>query len=288
MRRLGLATLALAMAACSNPVDDTENVLPTGDDPDTGGGTDTTGGSGDCDCVQVGDWYAFTQLELVSVDGDTETPLVDSLNGIWRDDLARGELNLLFEVTAVETDSVVVRAMSGARLTGGTDVCALEATSVEVTLPKARCAVGPSPEAGINIYSGTVDNPKSCSTTLPVQHAIPIERVVLEGNLTDTCDELVGGRVVSGVLAQDALGQICSCLQLGQSDATAEDCGRLDPAYDKTGCAGCNGNFTNLATLLPILGEPDWACETGTGGAGACVEAAFDASRLDVSVPPCP
>ena len=128
---------------------------------------------------------------------------------------------------------------------------------------------------------------KNCTTVLPVQHAIPVEQVILKGLMKSDCSAIEEGLVVSGVIGKAELLNVCTCLVLGAK--LSDDCGALDPNFvnDDGMCAGCNDTYINLEELLLGFGDLDYACTTLADGPGACIEGFYSAYRMDASPPVC-
>lgn len=279
-RRTWILLASLALGACSNPVDSSENTLPYQSELDTGGGDDVDVNSSvdGCACLAVGQWYRFDGLALTTLDGG-EHNVIETLNTLWQGDIAKNELNILVEVTAVSDAEVTVRGRVGARVDGTEDICAIDSSAQDFVFPRAGCVLKPSAPASINVYAGTETYPKNCSTTLPVKHAIPVDGAVLEGRLDEACEGIHDGNVPAGVLGQAELGQICTCLL--PANKPAEACGAPDATYAPDGaCPGCNANFQSLSALLLAFGEVSWSCQTTAGNPATCITASFSAARL--------
>ncbi|TNF36869.1 MAG: hypothetical protein EP329_04530 [Deltaproteobacteria bacterium] len=284
--RTWLSLALLALGACSNPVDDSENKLPYLSERDTAVADDVDATDGGCGCLAVGQWYRFDALVLTSLDGG-EHNVIETLNGLWAADISHNELNIMLEVTAVSDSEVTFRGAVGARVDGTEDVCVIDASSQTFVFPRSGCSLGPSAPASINVYAGTETYPKNCSTTLPVKHAIPVDGAVLEGRLDDACEGIHDGDVPAGVLGQADLGQICTCLLLPNDPA--EKCGALDASYGPDGaCPGCNDSYQSLSNLLTAFGEVSWSCQTTTGNPATCLTATFSAARLADAPASCP
>lgn len=291
-RTLALAALLLAgpsilAQACDGEVDKTPNYLP-GDDatsndistePDVAPDVPASA----CECLVVGNWFRFDQLQLVSVDGG-DHPVIATLNPLWADDIEKLELNILFEITEVSADEMVVRGVNGARDPGGT-FCVLEETAVEIRFPLDGCTLKASAPTQFNVYAGSKQFPKTCSQTLPVKHAIPISGAVLQANLEPGCTGFSFGFVPTGGLAESALNQLCTCITTG--DDLSDVCGELDPNFADSDCPGCNNKYLPLGGLLQSFGALEWKCKDDAGGPAACIEANWAASALDVTPPTC-
>ena len=315
MRRLA-TTLSLSLlilaTGCWNEPDNSYNVLPypdvecepghTGSGTDASGNTtpvppvtdagasadDATGGelTGPCSCLTVGDWYRFDTLGLTSLDGAVH-PVISTLNPLWVADMDAFELNILFEVTAVTQSTLTVRAINGARVGEEGDLCILEDTGVTFNFPREGCTLKGSDESAINVYAGDETHPKNCTTVLPVPHAIPVQQVILEAELSDSCDAINNGNVISGVIGEADLLGTCTCLLFGGDFSDA--CGELEADYvsDKGLCAGCNDTYVNLEELLNGFGPLDYLCTTLEEGPGVCLDGFFSAKRWDGTPPSC-
>jgi hypothetical protein len=284
---LWIALLTAGLMACDGDAEMTANILPWVDagaavEPDTG---DTTGGTGGvCDCFTEGMWFHFDSMVLETIGGG-DHPVIGTLNTLWAADISKSELNILFEVTSVTATNIEFRAMNAARITDtASDLCLLPNTEATFAMAREGCSFSESAESSINIYAGSVDNPKNCSTVLPVPHAIPVDRAVLSGEFSPTCDAITSGVVVSGALEETALDQVCACLLLG--DEMAETCGELDPNYEGD-CPGCNDGYQPLGTLLNAFGPVAFDCESASGAPAACITASFTASRWDTPLENC-
>ncbi len=278
LRSCSLA-LVLGLGACANPVDTTPNRLPSIDIPDTielDTAPSDASNSG-CECLAVGQWYRFDSLSLLTIDGG-DHPVLPTLNELWSSDIKANELNILLEIEAVSDAEVTARVVNGARIDGATDYCELTETAVTLVFPREGCKLLTSAESAFNVYAGTKTYPKSCSTTLPVKHAIPVSRARLEGTIKDDCSGIIAGKVPSGGLAQSALDQLCTCLLLpGQ---LAETCEALDASYAEAPCIGCNANYSSLGQLLTAFGDVGWTCQTETGTPAACITADYSATAV--------
>lgn len=283
-----LVASLVALGACSNPVDTGENKLPYQSEIDTAASddADTSATIDGCSCLAVGQWYRFDALELTSLDGG-EHNVIETLNGLWAADIAKNELNVTLEVTAVSDTEVTLRGTVGARVDGTEDICVIDSSAQDFVFPREGCHLKPSAPASINVYAGTESYPKNCSTQLPVKHVIPVDGAVLEGQLGDACEGIHDGNVPAGVLGQADLGKVCTCLLL--PDDPAEKCGELDASYAPDGaCPGCNDKFQSLSNLLTAFGEVSWSCQTTAGDPATCLTASFSAVRLAEAPASCP
>lgn len=299
-----LAVMGGLGAGCANATDSTLNKLPSSPRVDvvtdsrvdglTDSGADglgdtkpDTGPVGTCDCASVGDWYRFTTLAIDTLAGE-ENVLQSILNGLWADDIAAYSLNILIEVTAVTETEVRLRAVSGARVgePGSSEVCVLPGTEFEVIHPRSGCALKASQPTGINVFAGSTSKIKNCAPGLSPIHAIPARDLVLEATVSNDCSTITGGKVLSGVLTESALGSVCSCLK-----SVLEECSAIDPGYvAKNGtCGGCNSDFQDLKGLLTTAGGiKSFDCQSASGEPAICLSAHFEAKRMESSPSPCP
>ena len=285
---VGFGALVAGVATCSNPTDDSENVLPM--PAAAGDGHAGPASCGKCDCMKVGVWYRFDQLALTSIDGHTEHGLMNNLNDLWKADIAANQLNFYMEVKAVSDTEVTMRVVNGARIANGTEICLLDYTAVEVIHPRDGCCLGASKTTAMNVYAGTDLQPKNCAPSLPVKHAIPVGTAVLDTlvfpDAVDGCNEVTGA-VLSGSLPVASLEKICTCLS-----GTAEDCGDLDPGFTDgkaVGCAGCSSKYFNLMTLLSVFKPKlSFECTSADGKPAACLTARFSGVKIDAPPNSCP
>lgn len=306
--RRTLAPLALALVAmaggCDFPIDETLNRFPdvgrldadladaTPDrGPATDGGPEVDAMVETCDCIAVGEWYRFTSLFPTSLGGDTRHPLVFTLKNLWAKDIERFELNVLFQVTAVEGDRLTVTALNAARGELGTgEVCNLPETAVDLFFvrdPVDPCIVRMERPQKIHIYAGTPELPRNCAPTLPVRHAIPVSRIQLEARISPDCATLTEGKAIGAGIPEPDLANICTCPGVS---GPVEDCEPIDPGFVGGGCDGCNANFQNLRALMIALngGRPiDPQCPDEDGVPGVCIDASFTAARFDMNPPVC-
>lgn len=291
---LFVISLAFTLSlACSNELDLTPNVLPQPIDMsvevDRGEGM---GDMGDMnpdfdpcgDCLEVGAWYRFDELALKSLDGGAH-PVIALLNSFWRTDVSNHVLNILFEVRAINGDQVVIGAMNAAWVSEAeNDYCVLPSTAIEFTFTRTGCDIINQDPAGINIYAGSVEIAKNCSAGGVSDNAIPVRDVILGGSFTDECAKISEGTVVSAAIKRSALETTCSCL-----NGDLQGCIGIDPSFEGNNfgeCQGCNETYQSLARQLNTIRQLDWNCEV-EGEQAVCIEAGFDATRLDFSPPSC-
>ena len=282
--------MALA-TGCENELDETPNVLPSNDmmvvdaapPPPDGGATCT-------DCVAVGTWYRFNKLTVDSLDGE-QHPVISILNPAWDRDVQGFELNILFEVTAIDEGSVTLRAINGARV-GEDEICTIPATAVELAMifgtDDGPCHLASAEAASINIYAGTPEFTKNCAPNRAVPNSIPVEQVRLTAELSPDCTRILGGKVLEAGIPADAMDEVCTCAAglAGSADA----CGALDPEHMNMdgSCLGCNAQYQSLGQLVSMFGELNKGCLTADGDPAICLEASFEAVQLEASPPECP
>ena len=300
-----IGVLALVSAAalllgpgCENPACECPNCLPFLDveeedtttppkdvTTDTSGNPDGTGGP--CGCVKVGSFYRFTKLKLLTID-NTDHPVIGTLNPMWQADINKFELNILLKVTEVTEDKIAMQFMNAARV--GTDggMCLLPHTVEDLVLKRNGCQLESEGESNLNVFAGAQAHPKNCTTTLPVQHAIPISRLLTTAESTDDCSRIIKGKVSNGMMAKAALSELCTCITV--PDDMSDVCGPLDASFvDVDGfCKGCNDTYMNLLTLLDGYGTLNFECEMTDGTPGACLTAEYEADLLASAPPECP
>ncbi|MBM4291383.1 MAG: hypothetical protein FJ138_08065 [Deltaproteobacteria bacterium] len=234
----------------------------------------------------MGDWYRFSALAVASLDGNPTHGAILVLNNLWRADIAGGLLNVIFEVTAVTDTELVVRALNAARYPdAGEGYCLLPENAIEFRFAREGCGFTNPQTSSINIYSGRTDIPKNCSPTLSAPNTIPVREVTLSGDFDATCGKIIGGRVPSASIPRSALTATCSCLS-----PTVESCGGLDPSYSgnmQGQCAGCGPVYTSLSTQLSLFGPLNYGCDAD-GEEAVCLEATWEAERLDFTPSACP
>ena len=285
MRRMCYLVILLMFSACTNPVDDSENILKI----------ETI--QGKCsDCLEVGSNYRFTSLSLESVAGG-EVSLMSALNAAWSNDISKGELSVFMRVESIENNTVTFRLMSGARV-GADAKCLVTETQVALSLPLNEDGMGPSDPTDLYVYAGSEDHPKNCNRT-GAAHAIPVVNVTANVTCSGVCepqdqDTLEG--VFDAALTKEGLAGTCVCLDLSPSKLSDEVCGDFDAAYVSADgkCDGCGEKYQALEGLIPAFNggsDLDWAsCEESAGGEAACLTASFKAVKMDpAEVPPeCP
>jgi hypothetical protein len=300
--------LALFAWGCQGEEDATPNRLPlSGEDTeaDTDGALDTTVDPdavvSACDCLKVGDWYRFDTLAVTALDGQKRHPIVSVLNALWEADIARQELNVLFEVTALDDASVTFRAVNAARLNDDlTQTCLLPYTAVEMVFARQGCALAMTESSSLNIYAGSQSIPKNCGPSLAVPHTIPVYNVKLTMNLSATCDAITDGVVAQAALSELELGSICTCSTA--PDQSAEwCCANHDPNnpdpncpavsadyQDPNGrCNGCGETFNNLLDLLKQFGALPFKCVAPDGSKAVCLDAKFAGARVPLAPASC-
>lgn len=305
MRAMLLTALAAAaITACENKTDSAPNKLPGGDATtavDTSSGDvaslpgDASASGGGCDCLAKGQWFRFNTLQIKSLDGKQHL-VIGALNPIWQSDIDKHELNFFLEVQDVTEKTLVFRIVNAARTDKAGSMCLMGATSSVITMERNGCALQNKEAAGLNVYAGTVANPKNCTTGLAVPHSIPVRKAFFKADIAPDCSAVLNGLLMEGSIAKDALDSTCTCLKTG--GAPAEECGVPDKAFagynsDKNEkgkppvfctecCKGCNSNFTNLNELLDSFGPLDYTCQDDKGGKAVCLSATFAAKKADM------
>ena len=292
-------TFVILTSACEmeNEIDDSPNILPTatvqtaGTDIVEGGGEagaseSGTSNSSQCgDCAQVGTWYRFNSLGLDTIDGNPH-PVIAVLNSLWSADVSSHSLNVLFEIRAVEGEQITMGAMNAAWVSEAeNDYCVMPETAIEFIFTQSECSMSNSVPAGINIYAGSQEIPKNCSPQGEAVNAIPVRDVLLAAEFTPDCGSIVNGTVVSAAIKRSALEGTCSCLS-----PVLGSCEGIDPSFEGNNfgeCGGCNQRYSSLSRQLNSIQELTWECEVD-GEQSACIEANFEASRLDFTPPQCP
>ncbi|MBM4344570.1 MAG: hypothetical protein FJ100_14490 [Deltaproteobacteria bacterium] len=266
-----------------------------------------------CDCLAKGMWFRFDTLKIKSLDGGPHL-VINTLNPIWQNDIKKKELNFFLEIQDVTPTEVKLRILNAARTdkTGG--LCLLPVTESVVTMLRSGCKLKNAQPTGLNVYAGTVANPKNCTTGLAVPHAIPVRNAFFEATLAPTCDAVADGLLIEGGIARTALDGTCTCLLMG--DQMAEDCGVPDPKFAgylsskneackadgdcpkgeicetklnycyKPGapakfctecCKGCSDKYSNLNELLDSFGPLKYTCKDEKGEPAVCLSATFTA-----------
>jgi hypothetical protein len=238
-----------------------------------------------CDCLAEGDWYRFDFLAVNSLGGDPQHAFIPTLNALWKADLAKDELSVLLQVVSATETEVELAIVAGARV-GGTEICLLPATATTTLHPRSGCSLKASTETTINVFAGSEAHPKYCSDLAPVGHTLPVRRAILESTIAADCSRISEGVIVSGVLGEEELSTVCTCLVLFP-DSPSSICGDLDPSYDQGGCPGCNAKFISLGVLIPGYGAVEFDCLTQSEKPALCLTGSFSAVRLDATPPEC-
>lgn len=272
--------VAVALWGCTNDLDDTPNRLLLAD-AEVVVELDAAPGAQAC-VPAVGSWFAFDTLGVVSLSGDTNHGAIPNLNSIWAGDIAKKQLNILFEVLEASETGLRVRAINAARKDDDPDDwCLVPYTATELHFVRDGQDLEMDTQAGINIYAGSESIPKTCSPGGDPRNTIPIREARLKGRLTNDCERIVEGTTVEAVMFAEALETICNCLA---PNATAEACGALNPEFESLvpGCDGCNISHANLARILQSLTPPGTTLVVpGEDGKGRIhLEAFFTAARL--------
>ena len=291
MRSL-ISALCIVALGCANDTDDSPNIFPDTSSAtvtDVGGGPDTGSDTSGCrSCLQAGDWYKFDSLVVTSICGDPQHGALETLKTLWAADIAKDELAIVFEVVSVGTE-LVIKARSAARNPSG-GICLVSGTDSVLEAPQTGCGIDDSKETQITVYSGSVASPKLCAPKLPV-HGIPLDKIVLRGTHTGDCSGGAGdvlSGTLSGVLAEEDLGKICSCL-VGDDSLSDVGCGVPEPGYKSFdgSCDDCNGHFANLKNLLVGFGGCVFDQQHSDGRSAAGLVASFSAKRISGGPPAC-
>ena len=277
--------ICILFFACENEIDTTPNVFPVAVEP---GDIDMMRGDSGLDlcddCLMIGSWYRFDLLQLDSLDGGPH-PVVAILNNLWKVDVDKHVLNVLFEVRAIDGDLVTVGAMNAAWVSDDEDgYCTLPDNSIEFVFKRNGCSFTNEIPAGINIYAGSVEIPKNCSPGGEAVNAIPARNVILAAEFTPDCSSIINGSVVSAAIKKGALEETCSCL-----NGNIEGCVGPDPNFEGNNfgeCQRCNTNYQSLSRQLNTIQQLSWQCEVD-GEQAVCLEGSFSAQQLDFTPPVC-
>lgn len=288
-RLLCVSTVILIVIACENEIDTSPNILPTLEsaesDLDLSSESDMTTSSGCSTCAEVGTWYRFTKLELETVDNGPH-PVIQVLNSLWTADVDSHALNVLFQVRSVEGNQITMGAMNAAWVSEAEDdYCVLPDTAIEFIFTQNDCSMANDISAGINIFAGSQEIPKNCSSGGEAKNAIPVRDVMLEVDFSTDCSELINGTVRSAAIKKTALEQTCSCLS-----PVIASCQGLDPNFEGNNfdeCAGCNQRYSSLSRQLNSIQPLTWECNI-EGEQAVCIEASFAATRLSFTPSNCP
>lgn len=287
----------------SNSVQEAANKLPVSDAAAVKDGTDLPSDvSGtDCGCLAKGMYFRFDTLQIKSLDGGQHL-VMKTLNPLWQNDINNHELNFYLEIVDVAGDEFTLRIVNGARTNPAGDVCLLPVTESIVKAKRNGCVFSNTEPARLNVYAGTVANPKNCTTGLDVPHSIPVRKAQFEATLAPDCSAITQGTLVQGSIGKAALDNTCTCLTLGNSKA--EDCGVPDPKFpgyaspkNKAGeppafctecCKGCSTKYSNLKELLVSFGALKYTCTDEKDLPAVCLSATFTAPRIDKAPDKCP
>ena len=278
------------VAGCSNPIDDKVNYLVADVPPPPAGACSK--------CLKVGNWYRFSELGVKDI-GGAGPALVSALNGAWKQDIGKKELNIFWRVESISADGVIVKAVSGARTGTGDSSgwCLLDKSTAEIKAPfTADGQLGASAKTSMQVYAGSEPSPKNCAPTLPV-HAIPVTEIEITSNCSGTCDPASADTItgtIKGGLAKAVIPSICTCVIL--DDRYSDSCGVPDGVWkdpdDK--CNGCGPpgavNYINLGTLITSFNggqDINYDCKAADGGPAACLDADFTAERIETAPEPC-
>ncbi len=304
----GLWALVLwGVLGCENTVDETPNNLPGEMSGDTG----CDGAAAFCGCDEPGAIYRLTQLELASLAGDENHPIVPLLNGNWANDIAKKEINIYLEVISSGRREMTMRVVSGLRATpvegdamsfdfGEAETCILPETGVKFLAgPMENGGYENQTSTAFNVAPGTPNERKICASDIPTPHTIPVRNLKLQAKFTQDCSQMIEGVALSGSLPADEVDRICMCQRIG---GTAEDCEPLDPDFesDHGRCNTCNVNYESLGFLMTALNggvklpaeceaDPD-VSEAGDELSipGICITGRLVAGRRAEGPPPCP
>ncbi len=302
----GCNTLAGVLTGVDQPndVDESKNKLPSADaaSGDSVNLADGASATNDCGCLQKGMAFRFSTLQIKSLDGGPHL-VINTLNSLWSGDIKKQELNFYLEIVDVAGDEFTMRIVNGARIANSTDVCTLPVTESTVVMHRNGCKISNAQLTGLNVYAGTVANPKNCTTALAIPNSIPVRNAKFEAEIAPQCTGIVNGLLVEGSIGKAALDATCTCMTISPT-AKAEDCGTLDPNFkgypsskNKDGqppefctecCKGCAPTkYTNLKELLVSFGALKYLCKDEAGGPAVCLSATFEAPRVDAAPAPC-
>ena len=279
--------LILSLAGCMDLFEPEEEVA-LNVFPDTQAADPEECGEWCSGCPNVGEMYRFDTLAVTKLDGK-ENPVTEVLNPVWEMDIKLNELNIIFEVIETTDEAITFRAINAARVGTDGETCLMENTAIQMYMSRNRCAMEPLEPAGMNIYAGTQEHPKSCVPSHSI-HAIAVQGVELAGCFTGDCGRIVKGEIVNAYLPKDFLDNTCSCITTGTD--LSDKCLIPDPDY-KPGdaCAGCNDGFVALNTYLKAFspgGKLDYLCETESGNPAVCLSGHFSLTRLEENIAVCP
>ena len=288
-----------SLISCTNPVDTNANHIPLLSD-DTGA-ADACEGDGcapqACDCLQVGDMYRFTSLQLTNVDGDPDFAVIPVLNSLWQMDIDNFELNFMVRISKLTADEVEVVVTNGARVGDTKQPCLLPQTAATLTFPRKGCDLLNSKTGSMNVYAGSQQHPKNCgylNNTTPkigADHAIPIRGVVLKATVSPDCKTIDNGFVVEGSFSKAALDHLCTCQTTpGQSSdvcITPQPSPADGNALPVGDCSLCGNNWQSLGGLLTAFAGDaglKYGCTSDIGGKSVCMGATFAAKKIDQAV----
>lgn len=309
-----LTSLAIgALLGCENPTNSAANNIPLADSKGATGNDDTVGLSDSstsdsldatlsdgstattaCDCMKAGDMYRFTTLQLTSIDGNPDFPVVPVLNSLWQSDIDTFELNFIVKITKVTSDYVDVEVTNGARVGDTKKPCMLAPTRAPLHFPRKGCQFLESDPGSMNVYAGSQEHTKNCGylaqSKLGVDHSIPIRGAILKAIGKEDCSGIIGGEVIAGSFSKDALFKLCTCQTTpGQN---SDVCTAPDPKYKDTvsdppgACNGCGDGWQSLGGLLSAFAGDkglQYGCKSDAGGPSVCLTATFEAEKIDLS-----
>jgi len=282
---LSMAALALPLGllwGCSNTFDTTKNVFPQDIVEEIAqGGTSCSG------CPAVGQMYRFDTLAVTKLD-HAVNPVTDVLNPVWEKDIEFNELNIIFEVVEITDTELNFRAINAARVGTEGDTCLMTNTAIDMRMNRDGCSIESSEPAGMNIYGGTQEHPKTCVPGHSI-HAIAVQGVELAASLTEDCDQIINGEIVNAYLPKEFLDKTCSCITTGSD--LSDKCLIPDPTYEDDNCGGCNDGFVALNTYLKAFspgGKLEYLCTTDSGDPAVCLSGHFSLTLLDSPIEECP
>ena len=249
-----------------------------------------------CKCIQVGDYYRFSALQLTSMDGSPDFAVLPVLNSLWQSDVDGYELNILLQVAAVSATDVTWQVVDGARVGTTQEPCLLPPTQTTIHQKRNGCQLLDSDAGALNLYAGSQQHTKNCGSlagsSLGVDNTIPLRGVVLNGTMHADCSAIDSGTMQSAAIAKDALFKLCTCQTLpGQ---TSDVCAPPDPSYKDTtsslagACDGCGPGWQSFGGLLAAFAGDvglQYGCKSDTGGPAVCLTATFAATRLSAWTP---
>ncbi len=308
MKNLSIALISLSLGACSSEffsnrysTNEANNQLPTAtvvdmqvnmtDDQRVDDQTEMGMTVDACqDCPSTGSWYRFSSLKVTALNQNPQSRALPILNSLWQKDIENNFLNVMFQIESVENGQIKIKALNAALLNAESgEYCLLDETATidtttQFTFSKDGCDFNPLDPSGINIYAGSTEIPKNCGPNLATKHSIPVRNVLLSGKFSDSCSRLIEGKVSNAAIPGNDLNGICTCLATGNLDM----CEGIDPNFSNGSCDGCGARYTALSTQLMLFGEsPNDRCPVN-GENAICIDASFEAEKLDFTPTACP